>query len=103
MTSPTNFQFLRIHAHQRDKVNDILLEATRAPSHCSHISKPAPAKWLMGNAQDVLVAVDEYMAMPHIVRRNGRNLTRKPRADYRCFMDAVASYPVPMEFIQVGK
>ena len=92
------FQFLRMHSHGASAAHGLLAEADRVPSHCSHIKRPRPARWLMDSPEEVHVELESFTSRPQPVRpKSGGLRYRKVRSDLRCFMDCVASYPVEVE------
>lgn len=95
------FQFLRIEAHGASAAEDLLAEANRVPSHCTHIEHPIPARWLMGSPKEVTHEVASFMLQPQPFRsKSGEVLYRRTRCDQRCFVDCVASYPVETERVK---
>lgn len=91
-------QFLRIEAFCTKEAYRVTAEANREVGFCGHVEKPKPPKWLVGCAEDVKVAVDDYMdTLTHITYKGGKKSTRKRRSDHRCFLGGVTSWPVPVK------
>ena len=91
-------QFIRIEAFSAKEAYRVTAEANREDGFCGHVEKPKPPKWLVGCAEDVKVAVDDYMdTLTHITCRSGKKSTRKRRSDHRCFLGGVTSWPVPVK------
>ena len=96
MAIKPSFQFVRIEPYRCSVAPDLLLEANRAPSHISHISKPLPPRWLVGSPHAVQQAVDTFMAEDTQVRaKNGKVHHRKQRSDSRGLLGGITSYPRP--------
>lgn len=88
-------QFLRIEAFSAKQVMRICAEANRDEGFCSHVEVPKPPSWMIGCVEDVKNAVNEHMnTFTPIRHKSGRVSTRRRRADHRCLIGGVTSWPI---------
>lgn len=94
-------QFVRCQAYTTASGASILSEADRVPGFTSHVEKPETPTWYSGSRRDIELAITSYMSKPAPVRaKNGAALTRKRRADHRCLVAGVVSWPDTMALLR---
>ena len=94
-------QFARLEARKCSQAQDLLMEADRVPSHCSHVADPKPVAWIRGNPLAVHAAIAELIsAGQSVTGKDGKIRTRAVRHDFRGLIDCVMSYPIATEIVE---
>ena len=91
-------QMIRVEPYAFTLTSGLIGEANREPDYCRHVLHPKPPQWMLGSADTVRKAMDQYMKTPAKYRhKNGKIHTRKRGPNHRCLVAGFTSWPVPIQ------